>query len=159
MHRLHLLLPVVAVFFAGFASAPTTKSSADYPEQQAQIRQRLNEIMDAAEKKDFVRLDSYHLYGPKFTKFAAESAGRLDAEAAREGEHDGLGAATGLAMRAEEVKIDVFGEVGIATFVLRYSFKVGTDTIEKKALSTLVFARDHASWKIVHEHLSAPKPN
>jgi len=158
MHQIRLLLPTVAVLIAGCASGPTAKSSADYPQQQAQIRQRLNEILDAAEKKDFVRLDSYHLYGPKFTKFATEAPGRLDAEEARKGEHDGLGAATGLAMRADEVKIDVFGDVGIATFVLNYSFKVGTETIEKKTHSTLVFVNDHDTWKIVHEHLSAPKP-
>jgi len=67
-----------------------------------------NEIIDAAEKRDFQRLDSYHLYGPKFTKFETQAPGRLDAEAARKGEHDGLGAATDVAMRADDLKIDVF---------------------------------------------------
>ncbi len=153
------LLPVIAVLLAGCASAPTAKLTADYPKEQAQIRTRLDEIIDAAEKKDFARLDSYHFYGPKFTKFAPEAPGRQDAEAARKGEHDGLGAATGLAMRADDLKIDVFGDVGIATFVLEYSFKAPSGVVEKKARSTMVFVKEGGAWKIAHEHLSALKSN
>ncbi len=158
-HLSHILPMVSLLVFAGCTSTPTSKLTAENPQAQAEIRQRLDEIMDAAEKKDFVRLDSYHLYGPKFTKFATESPTRLDAEAGRKGEHDGLGAATGLSMRAEQVQIDVFSDVGIATFLLKYSFKAGTNTVERQAHSTLVFVNDQGSWKIAHEHLSAPKPN
>ena len=118
MQQIRQLVPVVALLFAGCASAPTAKQTAGCPKEQAQIRRRLDEIIDAAEKKDFNRLDSYHLYGQKFTKFAPEAPGRQDAEAARKGEHEGLAAATGLAMRADDLKIDVFGRVAIATFVL-----------------------------------------
>jgi ketosteroid isomerase-like protein len=150
-------VPAVAIFMAGCASAPPVASNADHAKEQQQIRQVLNEIFDSAEKKDFVRLDACHWYGPQFTKFATEAPGRLDAAAARQGEHDGLGAVNGLSMQADDLKIDVFGDVGIATFTLKYSFKVAADTIEKKAHTTLVFARDQGAWKIVHEHLSAVK--
>jgi ketosteroid isomerase-like protein len=150
-------LPWVAILLSGCASAPTTGPAPDDSAAQAQIRQRLDQIIDAAQKKDFPRLDSYHLYGPKFTKFTTESPGRLDAEAARKGEHDGLGAATDLVMHAQDVKINVFGDIGIATLVLDYSFKAGADTIQKKALTTLVFVRDGGEWKITHEHLSAAR--
>jgi ketosteroid isomerase-like protein len=159
MHQASHLLPVVAIFFAGCASAPTAKPTADYPKEQAQIRRRLDEIIDAAEKKDFNRLDSYLLYGQKFTKFAPEAPGRLDADAARKGEHEGLAAAADIRMQADDLKIDVFGHVGIATFVLKYSFKTPTGTIEKETRSTMVFVKEGGAWKIAHEHLSAFKPN
>ena len=123
--------------------------------ERAQIQLRLNEIMDAAVKKDLPRLESYHLYGPKFTKFSPESPDRQDAAVARKGEHDGLTAANGLSMGADDLKIDLFGNVGIVTFVLNYSFKAGTGMIEKQARTTMVFVKDHGSWKITHEHLSA----
>ena len=152
-------LPWAAILLAGCASAPTAKTTADFPTEQAQIRQRLDEIIDAAEKKDFSRLDSYHLYGPKFTKFDSVADHRLDADAARKGEHDGLAAAAGLIMKAEDVKIDVFADVGIATFILKYSFITSAGPVEKQALSTLVFVRDGGAWRIAHEHLSASKPN
>jgi len=161
MARVKLLLGslTVAVVLGGCASAPTAKLNADYPKDRAQIQRRLLEIFDAAEKKDLDRLDSYHFYGPKFTKFAPEAAGRLDAAAARKGEHDGLAPVADLSMRAEDLKIDVFGDAAIATFVLNYSFKAGADAFQKQALSTLVFVKDHGAWKITHEHFSALKSN
>ena len=159
MLQIRQLLPVLAVLFAGCASVPAAKPTADYSKEQAQIRRRLDEIIGAAEKKDFERLDSYHLYGRKFTKFSPEAPGRQDAEAARKGEHDGLAAATDLGMKADDLKIDVFGHVGIATFVLNYSFKGPTGVIERKARSTMVFVKERGVWKIAHEHLSALNPN
>lgn len=145
---------VVALLNSGCATSPKTNQQADTQKEQAQIESRLNEILDAAEKKDLERLDSYHLYGPKFTKFAASSAGRLDAAAGRKGEHDGLGAIKDLKMQAEELKTDVFGEVAVVTFILHSSFKVAANTIEKKERGTLVFVKERGEWKITHEHFS-----
>ena len=126
--------------------------------EKQQIERRLNDIFDAAEKKDIARLESYHLYGPKFTKFAPEASGRLDAEAARKGERDGLLAVNDLKMRAEELQIDVFGKTAITTFRFNYGFKVGKQTMNKQALATLVFVRTRGAWKITHEHFSEVKP-
>ena len=50
--------------------------------QQA-VSARIGEILDAVTVKDFDRLVSYHLDGPKFTKFDdVEPLGRQDAETA-----------------------------------------------------------------------------
>ena len=138
---------------------PTSKLAADSPQEEAQIRSRLDEIIDAAQRKKFDRLESYHFYGAKFTKFALETTVRQDAEAARKGEHDGLAAATDLRMKVDNLKIDIFRDVGIATFVLNYSFKAPDGVLVKKANSTMVFVKDHGAWRIVHEHLSAVKSN
>jgi hypothetical protein len=142
---------------AGCAGLRTGNVEADSPEAKAQIEQRLEKIFVAAENKDFGRLDSYHLYGPKFTKFSGSSAERLDATAGRNGEHVGLGSLTGLKMRADSLKIDVFGEVAIATFMLNYSFESGADTIPRKERATMVFVEQNKDWKIAHEHLSPIK--
>ena len=150
-------LLIFALIFSGCASAPTSRRADDEPQAQGQIRRRLEQILDACEKKDLERLDSYHLYGPKFTKFASESPDRQDAETARKGEHDGLGAVTGLAMKADNLRIDLFGNVAVATFVLNYSFKVGTNATAKSARTTLIFVKERDGWKIAHEHLSALK--
>ncbi|HVM49089.1 MAG TPA: nuclear transport factor 2 family protein [Candidatus Acidoferrum sp.] len=139
---------------AGCAGVHTPQADAS----QAQIQRRLEEVFTAAESKDFARLDSYHLYGPKFTKFTGSSPGRLDAAAGRQGEHDGLGAAEGLRMRADALKIDVFDNVGIATFILDYSFESGGKVVRRRDRSTLVFVKDAGQWKIAHEHLSPISP-
>jgi len=146
---------LVAALFVGCASAPTKNTQT----QEAQVKRRLYEILDAAEKKDFERLDSYHLYGPKFTKFSAASASRLDAAASRKGEHDGLGAINDLKIHSEELKTDVFGDVAVATFILNFSFKAGSGSIEGKEQATLVFVNNRGSWRITHEHFSPIKSN
>jgi ketosteroid isomerase-like protein len=64
----------------------------------------------------------------------------------------------GLKMRADALKIDVFGDVGIATFILDYSYNSGGETRHAKERATMVFVKKGGSWKIVHEHLSAIKP-
>lgn len=150
---------VVAILVGGCASAPKANVQPDFPEERAQIQRRLNEIFDAAAKKDLDRLESYHFYGPKFSKFSASSPSRQGASAARKGERDGLAAISGLKMQPEDLKIDVFGDVGIATFVLDSSFKVGADTIERQERSTLVFVKEHGAWKIAHEHFSPMQSN
>ena len=127
-------------------------------EAQAEIGRRLQQVFDAAETKDFQRLDGYHLYGPKFTKFSGGSNERLDADATRQGEHDGLGAINGLKMRAENLKIDVFEKVAVATFILDYSFDLGGQTAHRKDRTTLVFVNDRGNWQIAHEHLSPLNP-
>jgi len=45
-------------------------------------------------------------------------------------------------MRADDLKIDVFGNVGIATFILDYSFDSGGVVVHRKERSTLVFVKD-----------------
>lgn len=153
-------LPVlVALLLVGCASSPTAKLNAPHPKEQAAVERRINEIFDAAEKKDMPRLDSYHFYGPKFTKFAPEAMGRLNAGAAREGEHVGLSQLDELMMRADGLKVDVFRDTAIATFVMTYSFKLNEETIRKQAFATLVFVNAGGEWKITHEHFSPAKSN
>lgn len=154
MQRILQLLPLVALLAAGCASTSQTNVNAPYVDEQAQIQKRLREIFDAATEKDFERLDSYHLYGPKFTRFATGSLDREDAYAAREAEHRGLNAVSGMKIHLANLKIDVFRNVGVATFILQSSFALGTEMLEREAKGTLVLVKDGGSWKIVHEHFS-----
>lgn len=159
MRRSNQYLTLVFLLSAGCTSPLGSSSEQEYPEKKAQIRQTLAGIFDACEKKDFTRLDSYHFYDAKFTKFDSVSPARLDAITARDGEHKGLSAATDLHMQAQDLEIDIFGQTGIATFILNYSFKAGGDTIQRRAKATMVFVNIGGKWKIVHEHLSAVAPN
>ena len=134
-----------------------TGASAEAAKEQVAIQRRLAEIFDAAAKKDLPRLESYHLYGPRFSKFAPESPVRLDAEAARQGESNAFTRINDFSARADDLKVDVFGNTAIATFVLNYSFKLETNSFKRQALTTLVFVKDHDDWKITHEHISPPK--
>jgi len=69
-----------------------------------------------------------------------------------------LGAIKGLKMRADALKMDVFGNVGITTFILDYSFDSGGEVIHGRERSTLVVVKHSGGWKIAHEHLSPITP-
>ena len=61
-------------------------------------------------------------------------------------------------MRADALKIDIFNNVGIATFILAYSFDSAGGAVHRKERSTLVFVKERGAWKIAHEHLSPIAP-
>jgi ketosteroid isomerase-like protein len=131
-----------------------------YPEEQKQIEKTVHDIFDAASRKDVDRLESFHLLGPKFTKFDDwEPLTKQDAEIARKAEREGFSAISDFNGEVQDFKADLFGDVAIATFVLDYSMKVGADTVKARARSTLVFVKDAGAWKITHEHFSPFKAN
>ena len=131
-----------------------------YPKEQKQIEQTVHEIFDAAKRKDFDRLEAFHLIGPKFTKFDDwEPLSRQDAQTAMKAERDGFAAVSDLSLDIQDFKADVFGDVAIATFMLDYTMKMGDTPVAGKTRSTLVFVRVGNSWKITHEHFSPFKSN
>ena len=156
-----MILPFVALVVllaSGCASLRNADPHANDSEARAQIERQLREVFVAAETKDFTRLESYHLYGPRFSRFSGSTAARQDAEATRKLEHDGLASLQGLRMRADELKIDVFGSVGIATFLLDASFDSKGASVRRRDRSTLVFVKEGGEWRIAHEHLSPITP-
>src|SRR3990170_3252658 len=123
-----------------------------YPEEQAKVEERLQEIMSAAQNKDIDRLESYHLFGPKFTKFDDfEPLDRQDAETTRRLEREAITGVKEFTPNVTNLKVDVFGPVAVTTFVFEYSITTEDDEeLSVRARSTMVFAKDGPEWKIVH---------
>jgi ketosteroid isomerase-like protein len=131
-----------------------------YPDEQAKIEKVIREAFDAAQKKEFDRLDAFHLYGPKFTKFDDwEPLTRLNAETAQKAERDAFTAISEFDYSINDFKADVFGAVAIATFTIDYSMKMGEEAASAKARSSMVFVKDGDHWRITHEHFSPFKSN
>lgn len=132
-----------------------------YPEEQKKVEERLQEIMSAAQNKDVDRLESYHLFGPKFTKFDDfEPLERQDAETTRELEREAITGVKEFAPSVNDLKVDVFGPVAVATFVFEYGIITYDDEeLSVRARSTMVFVKDGPEWKIAHEHFSSFKGN
>ena len=160
MKPLPLLFVLLLSFgFAGCASTPPTKSGSTEAEALQQLQLVLQGIFAAAERKDFVQLDAYHLYGAQFSKFGAEIPGRQDSTTTRLMEHTGLGNVNNLQMQAQDLKLDLFGDVAIATFIMDYTFDLEGQSYQRRVRSTIVFVRHEGAWKIAHEHFSPWLPN
>jgi ketosteroid isomerase-like protein len=127
-----------------------------FPDDQAKINQVLSDVVDAAQKKDIARLEALHSYGPKFTKFEDDGLPRMGSDAARKGERE-LANFKSVKMKLENLKVDVFGAVAVATFVIDYDVDTGQGKMAGKSRATLVFAKDGSAWRIVHEHASPLK--
>lgn len=132
-----------------------------FPEKQKQIEQTINDIFNAGKLKDFQKLESFHLNSSKFTKFDdAEPLTRQDVAQAAQSEKNAFSAVEDLNMSIQDLKVDVFDRIAVATFILDYSFKLEGQELAAKARSTLVFVEDNnKEWKIAHEHFSGFKSN
>jgi hypothetical protein len=130
------------------------------PAAQREVEARLAEIMASVRRKDVDRLEQMHRWGPKFSKFDdCDPLGRQDAETCKRLEREGLLSLVEVEFSFKDLKIDVFGPVAIATFILDEHMKTETDTIACQARSTMVFVREPAGWMITHEHFSSFKAN
>ena len=128
-----------------------------YPKSQAEVRKRLDEIWAVAAKKDFTKLASFHLYGPKFTEFK-DGAPRGDAAANRQGEEGELGMLESTTVDMKDLAINVYGDTAIATFNGDFAAKMQGKSLGMKLATTMVFVKYKGDWKIVHEHFSPIGP-
>jgi len=126
-------------------------------EQEKEVEQTLHAIFEAAEKKDLDRLEGYHIFGPGFTKFSERGA-RQDAALTRSSERKGIGGLDTFRPEVEDLKVDVFGRVAIATFLLRYEAVASQETLKGNLRATMVFVRGGPGWRITHEHFSEFQP-
>jgi ketosteroid isomerase-like protein len=124
-----------------------------YPEAQAQVKKRLDEIWALVAGKGFDKLESFHLYGPKFTEFKDGQA-RGDAEANKKEEKESLSMLTEPKVEMNDLAIAVYGDTAIATFNGSFSAKIGGKPVQDKQAATMVFVKYKGDWKIVHEHFS-----
>jgi len=152
MTRRALLIAACCVAL-GCARAPSAGPRVSEAEAQAEVQRRLDQIWDSAAKRDFARLRSYHLYGPKFTEFK-DGAPRGDAASGEQGERAFFSALSDPKFVVNDLAVNVFGDVAIATFHADFGGTMAAQPIAAKLQATMVFVRDHAEWKLVHEHFS-----
>jgi SnoaL-like domain len=127
-----------------------------YRSEQLEVERRLEDIMSAARRQAIDELESYHAFGPKFTKFDDfEPLERQDGETTRRLEREAILGVEEFDPRVVDLKVDVFGPVAVTTFVMDY--RVVDDEGERhsfRARATMVLAKEESGWLIVHEHFS-----
>ena len=128
-----------------------------YPGEQLEVERRIEDIMSAARRQAIDELESYHAFGPKFTKFDDfEPLERQDAETTRRLEREAILGVKEFDPRLVDLKVDVFGAAAVTTFIMDYRVvddEGGPHSFRARA--TMVLAKAASGWLIVHEHFSS----
>ena len=121
----------------------------------AAVQAKIEQVLDAVTAKDFDRLASNHLAGPKFSKFDdVEPVDRQDAQTGMRMEVEQFTGMEDFRGRFEDLKIDVFGPVAIATGIFVWDCRIEGNVVAGQSRSTLVFVDDGEQWLIAPEHHS-----
>lgn len=128
-----------------------------FEDAQRAIRLRMDEVLAAVDAGRLDQLTEFHLDSPKFTKFNdVPPLQRQDSVAAMESEAAEFSALDSIQSDFRDVRIDVFGPVGVVTGVYAYRAVAGGETLVGEVRATVVMVDDRGDWKIAHEHLSSP---
>lgn len=111
-------------------------------------------VWEDANNSNIQGLKSAHLNSPKFSKFGPRIAERQDVEQTINSETAHFSTIKEANLVIEDLKVDIFDNVGIATFYNNYSFIKNDHKVQGKGRVTLVFQRNREGWKIIHEHSS-----
>lgn len=125
----------------------------DFPKAKAEIKTVLDDIFKCFQDNEADRLIAHHIYGPKFTEFRNDSP-RFGSEENEEYERGFVGAISAFDYNLGDLKIDVFGDVAVATFEADFRPTMGEQVPQIWANVTLVFVKVNDTWKITHEHFS-----
>ena len=123
-----------------------------FPAAQAELREVVESIVKDAMTANIEGLQAAHLDSEKFTKFGPRSFNRQDVASTNESEAAFFGSISNFNQEVRELKIDVFGDIGIATYYPHVSFVQDGEEKTASGRQTLVFLETANGWKIVHEH-------
>ena len=158
-------IAIVLLFaFSACSSSPATRSEggADivkdpFPQAQEAIRAEMLALQGIGRNRDWEALRAAHLEGPKFSEFA-DGMQRNDFDAMLAREIAGLSTLEGFSIDWRDLKIDVFGDVAVATaFPIYTGTSADGQGIELEKRATMVYVKTSTGWKIAHEHLSVPE--
>ena len=148
---IHVLILIIIVFACERYSKRDIINYS-FPESQAEIRAEIYSIIKDAETTNIEALKSAHLASDKFTKFGPRHFNRQDLKSTNESETAFFGSISNYKQEVKDLKIDVFGDVGIATYYPHVYFIRNGEMINSSGRQTFVFLKTNNGWKIVHEH-------
>lgn len=124
--------------------------------EQNELREAVNTIVVDAETANLEGLKAIHLVSDKFTKFGPRNFERQGIEKTNNSEVAFFGTVSNYKEEVKDLKVDVFGEVGIATYYRHVTFEQDGKENTVDLRQTLAFVKTSDGWKIVHEHASKP---
>jgi len=149
-----LLVPVILLIVSctGEHSPRQDLVNDSFPEAQEELQEVIRSIVADAEGANIDGLQTAHLVNHKFTKFGPRSFERQDVVGTNESEAAFFGSISEYRQETRDLRIDVYGDVGIATYYPHVSFVQDGEEKTANGRQTLVFLKTDNRWKIVHEH-------
>lgn len=126
--------------------------------QQSEIREAILSIKRDIESSNIDGLQAIHLESEKYTKFGPRNFERQDVTSANETEAAFFSSITNARYDVKDLKIDVFDDVGVATYYPEVSFVRDGNDVAVTGRQTLVFLKTDSGWKLVHEHGTVRRP-
>lgn len=123
-----------------------------YPKKQNELREVIMSIVKDTETANLEGLKAIHLVSDKFSKFGPRSFDRQDVESTDESESAFFGSISNFRQEVKDLKIDVFGDIGVVTYYPHVSFEQDGEEKKGSGRQTLVFLKTAEGWKIIHEH-------
>lgn len=123
-----------------------------FAESQAQIRDAVMSIKRDIEESNVPALQAAHLDSDKFSKFGPRSFDRQDVDSTNQSEAAFFSSISNAQYDVRDLKIDVFSDVGIATYYPEVTFIRNGEAAKVSGRQTLVFLKVEDEWKLVHEH-------
>ncbi len=125
------------------------------------IEALIRAFFDAGKSKDLTALADFHAPKDQFTKFDENPPyTRQDSEEAFVYEQAAFANISDYSYSIDELRIDLFGDVAVATFYLSYSgifvndYSFEGSPVRSRTRVTMVLGRTPKGWRVVHEHLS-----
>jgi len=132
-------------------------SDKDKKEIEAAIRT----YFEAGKNKDLSALADFHASRDQFTKFDENPPyARQNSDEAFVYEQAAFANISDYSYSIDELRVDLMGDVVVATFYLTYSGMFVNDysfegsPVRARSRVTMILARTPKGWKAVHEHLS-----
>jgi len=130
-------------------------------EDKNDTEKAIRAFFEAGRNKDLTALADFHASRDLFTKFDENPPyTRQNSDEAFMYEQAAFANISDYNYSIEELRVDLLGDVAVASFYLSYSGMFVNDysfegsPVRARSRVTMVLARTPKGWKVVHEHLS-----
>ena len=145
-----LLIITAVMLVVGF-----TSGQEPIEELSEELKLVVLDVWNDANNRDIESLKSAHFNSPRFSKFGPRVSERQNVDETNSSESEHFSSIKDVDLKIDDIKIDIFDNVGVITFYNNYSFIKNSKSVNGKGRVTLVFYNTHDGWKIVHEHSSS----
>ena len=132
-----------------------------FDEDKNDTEKAIRAFFEAGRNKDLTALADFHASRDLFTKFDENPPyTRQNSDEAFMYEQAAFANISDYNYSIEELRVDLLGDVAVASFYLSYSGMFVNDysfegsPVRARSRVTMVLARTPKGWKVVHEHLS-----